>query len=135
MKNMPSKEMEQDFYKDFKGWVFNPKTCEVVITLFDKKTGFWRYIHVLDPMWLVNCSKKDIECLFFNKIMYYEADKEQALRYQKLVKVCFEKDINLGRYWESKWRDLELEEFLKEERHNEKMDQRWLKLLREPNGD
>ncbi|MFS7962568.1 hypothetical protein Hanom_Chr08g00728181 [Helianthus anomalus] len=45
------------------------------------KTGFWRYIHVLDPMWLVNYSKKDIECMFFNKIMYYEADKEQALRY------------------------------------------------------
>ncbi|MFS7912588.1 hypothetical protein Hanom_Chr02g00131731 [Helianthus anomalus] len=76
--------MEQDFYRDFKGWVFNPKTCEAVIMLFDGKT--WRYIHVLDPMWLVNCSKKDIECLFFNKIMYYEANKEQALRYQKLVK-------------------------------------------------
>ncbi|MFS7917709.1 hypothetical protein Hanom_Chr03g00192361 [Helianthus anomalus] len=72
-------------------------------------------------MWLVNCSKKDIECLFFNKIMYYEADKEQALRYQKLVKVCFDKNINSGRYWESKWRDLELEEFLKEERHHERM--------------
>ncbi|MFS7904779.1 hypothetical protein Hanom_Chr01g00040021 [Helianthus anomalus] len=114
--------MDQEFYKDFKGWVFNPKTCEAVITLFDGKT--WRYIHVLDPMWLVNCSRKDIECLFFNKIMYYEADKEQALRYQKLVKVFFEKDINSGRYWESKWRDLELEEFLKEERHNERMDKK-----------
>ncbi|MFS7946805.1 hypothetical protein Hanom_Chr06g00540591 [Helianthus anomalus] len=75
MKNMPLKEMEHDFYKDFKGWVFNPKTCEVVITLFDAKTGLWRYNHVLDPMCLVNCSKKDIECLFFNRIMYCEADK------------------------------------------------------------
>ncbi|MFS7928247.1 hypothetical protein Hanom_Chr04g00318561 [Helianthus anomalus] len=57
---------------------------------------------MLDPVWLVNCSKKDIECLLFNKIMYYEADKGQALRYQKLVKVFFEKDINSGHYWESK---------------------------------
>ncbi|MFS7946078.1 hypothetical protein Hanom_Chr06g00531801 [Helianthus anomalus] len=76
MKNMPLKEMEQDFYKDFKGWVLNPNPCESVIKLFDGKTSLWRYIHVLDPMWLVNCSKKDIECFFFNKIMYYEAYKE-----------------------------------------------------------
>ncbi|MFS7928246.1 hypothetical protein Hanom_Chr04g00318551 [Helianthus anomalus] len=40
MKNMPLKEMEQDLYKDFKGWVFNPKTCEAVITLYNGKTGF-----------------------------------------------------------------------------------------------
>ncbi|KAJ0750073.1 hypothetical protein HanLR1_Chr05g0177671 [Helianthus annuus] len=77
MKNMSLKEMEQDFFKDFIGWVFNPKTCEAVITLFDAKTGLWRYIHVLDHMWLVNCSKKDIECLFFNKIMYYELTKSR----------------------------------------------------------
>ncbi|MFS7946381.1 hypothetical protein Hanom_Chr06g00535651 [Helianthus anomalus] len=44
-------------------------------------------------MWLVNCSKKDIECLFFNKIVYNEVDKHQAQRYQKLVNVCFAKDI------------------------------------------
>ncbi|MFS8019044.1 hypothetical protein Hanom_Chr15g01399231 [Helianthus anomalus] len=68
-----------DFYIDFKGWVYNPKTCEAVITLQDKD-GVWRYIHVLDPMWLVNCSKKDIECFFFNKRMYYEVDKEHALQ-------------------------------------------------------
>ncbi|MFS7979468.1 hypothetical protein Hanom_Chr10g00927651 [Helianthus anomalus] len=73
-------------------------------------------------MWLVNCSKKDIECIFFNKIMYYEAYKEQAQRFQKLVNVCIEKDINSGRYWESKWRDLELEEFLNEECRNERIE-------------
>ncbi|MFS7905522.1 hypothetical protein Hanom_Chr01g00048681 [Helianthus anomalus] len=105
--------MEQDFYKDFKGWIFNPSTCEAVITLLDAKTGDWRHIHVLDPMWLMNCSKKDIECLFFNKIMHNEVDKNQAQRYQKLINVCFAKDINSGRYWESKWRNLELEEVLK----------------------
>ncbi|MFS7987162.1 hypothetical protein Hanom_Chr11g01019211 [Helianthus anomalus] len=73
-------------------------------------------------MWLVHCLKKDIDCLFFNKIMFYEVDREQVLQYQKVVNVCFEKDINSGRYWESKWRDLEHEEFMKELRHNEKME-------------
>ncbi|MFS7912876.1 hypothetical protein Hanom_Chr02g00135011 [Helianthus anomalus] len=66
-------------------------------------------------MWLVNCSKKEIECLFFNKIVYTEPDKVQAPKYQKIVNVCFAKDINSGRYWETKFRDLELEEFLKTE--------------------
>ncbi|MFS7979476.1 hypothetical protein Hanom_Chr10g00927741 [Helianthus anomalus] len=81
-------------------------------------------------MWLVNSLKKDIECLFFNKIMYYEIDNEQAQRFQNLVNVCFEKDINSGRYWESKWRDLELEEFLKEEYHNERIEKQMANVAR-----
>ncbi|MFS8022665.1 hypothetical protein Hanom_Chr16g01442201 [Helianthus anomalus] len=107
---MPLCAMEQDFYKDFKGWIYNPSTVEAVITLFDAKTGDCRHINVLDPMWLVNFSKKDIECLFFNKINYNEPDKKQAKQYKKLVNECFAKDINSGRYWESKFRD---QEFLK----------------------
>ncbi|MFS8035257.1 hypothetical protein Hanom_Chr17g01590921 [Helianthus anomalus] len=51
-----------------------------MIALRDEKF-VWRRIRVLDPMWLANCSKKDIECLFFNKIMFYGTDKEQALQY------------------------------------------------------
>ncbi|MFS7913610.1 hypothetical protein Hanom_Chr02g00143731 [Helianthus anomalus] len=74
MKNMLLKEMEQDFYKDFIGWAYDPKTYQAVIALRDEKF-VWKRIYVLDPMWLVNCSKKDIECLFFNMIMYYDADK------------------------------------------------------------
>ncbi|MFS7913596.1 hypothetical protein Hanom_Chr02g00143591 [Helianthus anomalus] len=49
-------------------------------------------------MCLVNCSKKVIDCLFFNKIVYNEPDKVQAQQYQKIVNVCFAKDINSGRY-------------------------------------
>ncbi|MFS7912957.1 hypothetical protein Hanom_Chr02g00136031 [Helianthus anomalus] len=76
--------------------------------------------------------------------MYNEINKEQVQRYQKLVNVCFEKDINYGRYWESKWRDLELEEFLKKERYNEEMDKkmteaakraRWILGLEKPVTD
>ncbi|MFS7966641.1 hypothetical protein Hanom_Chr09g00776171 [Helianthus anomalus] len=121
LKNMPLKDMEQDFYKDFRGWAYDPKTCQAVIGLRDEYMAY-RRIFLIDPMWLVNCSKKDIDCLFFNKIMYYAVDKEQALQYQKVVNVYFEKDINSGRYWKSSWGDLELEEFLKRECHNEKMD-------------
>ncbi|MFS7946690.1 hypothetical protein Hanom_Chr06g00539271 [Helianthus anomalus] len=112
--------IEQDFYEDFKGWLYDQSTAEAIITLFDEKTRECKQIHVLDPMWLVNCSKKDIHCMFFNKIVYNEPDKVQAQQYQKIVNVCFVKDINSGRYWESKFRDLELEEFLKKERRSER---------------
>ncbi|MFS7960793.1 hypothetical protein Hanom_Chr08g00707191 [Helianthus anomalus] len=124
MKNMPLKEMEPNFYKDFRGWAYDLKTCQAVIALCDEKMVY-RRIFLIDLMWLVNYSKKDIDCLFFNKIMYYPTDKEQAMQYQKVANVCFEKkNINPGRYWESSWRDLECEEFLKEQCHNERMDQK-----------
>ncbi|MFS8003189.1 hypothetical protein Hanom_Chr13g01210971 [Helianthus anomalus] len=71
-------------------------------------------------MWLVNCSKKDIECLCFNKIVYDAPHKAQAQQYHKMANLCFAKDINLGRYWQTKFRDLELEEFLKREKRIEK---------------
>ncbi|MFS7948748.1 hypothetical protein Hanom_Chr06g00563521 [Helianthus anomalus] len=66
----------------------------------------------------VNCSKKDIDCLFFNKIVYEKPDKVQAQQYQKMANLSFAKDINSGRYWERKFRDIELEEFLKKERRS-----------------
>ncbi|MFS7978195.1 hypothetical protein Hanom_Chr10g00912711 [Helianthus anomalus] len=81
LKNIPLRAMEQDFHEDLKGWLYNQSTAEAIITLFDVKTGECRRIHVLDPMWLVNCSKKDIDCLFFNKIVYNEPDKVQAQQY------------------------------------------------------
>ncbi|MFS7915715.1 hypothetical protein Hanom_Chr02g00168501 [Helianthus anomalus] len=107
LKNMPLCAMEQDFYEDFQGWVYNQSTAEAVISLFDKKTGEARRIN-------------DIDCLFFNKIVYDGPDKAHAQQYQKMANLCFAKDINSGRYWESKFRDLELEEFLKREKRSEK---------------
>ncbi|MFS7918105.1 hypothetical protein Hanom_Chr03g00196961 [Helianthus anomalus] len=78
MKNMPLKKIEPDFYREFKGWYYDPKTCEAVISLRNEDNWIWRSIRMLDPMWLVNCSKKDIECLFFNKIWFLPEDKEQT---------------------------------------------------------
>ncbi|MFS7929038.1 hypothetical protein Hanom_Chr04g00327861 [Helianthus anomalus] len=84
----------------------------------------WRGIRVLNPMWLVNCSKKDIECLFFTKIWYFLEDKEQAMQFQKIINVCFEKDINSGHYWKSNWRDLKRIEFLKDEKRIERINEK-----------
>ncbi|MFS7968594.1 hypothetical protein Hanom_Chr09g00799401 [Helianthus anomalus] len=120
LKNMPLKAIEQDFHDLFEGWLYNETTAEAVISLYDKSTGKSRRICILDPMWLLNCSKKDIDCLFYNKIVYEKRDKEQALQYQSIVVVCFAQDINSGRYWKTKWRDLEIDEFLKIYKHNQK---------------
>ncbi|MFS7918205.1 hypothetical protein Hanom_Chr03g00198091 [Helianthus anomalus] len=113
LKNKPLRAMKQDFYEDFEGRLYNETTTEAVISLFNKSTGKSRRINVLDPMWLVNCSKKDIDCLFYNKIVYEKREKVQSMQYQKIVDVCFAPDINSGRYWKFKWRDLEIDEFLK----------------------
>ncbi|MFS7888838.1 hypothetical protein Hanom_Chr00s000002g01599781 [Helianthus anomalus] len=100
LKNIPLRAMEQ-VYEDFQGWMYNQSTVEAMISSFDKKTGESRRISVLDPMWLVNFSKKDIDCLFYNKIAYEKPDKVQAQQYQKLLNLCYAKDINSGRYWKS----------------------------------
>ncbi|KAJ0922396.1 putative transcription factor bZIP family [Helianthus annuus] len=97
LKNMPLRAIEQDFYDLFQAWLYNPSTAEAVISLYDKTTGEGRRISILDPMWLVNCSKKDIDCLFVNKIIYDKKDKEIAMQYQGVIDVCFAKEINSGR--------------------------------------
>ncbi|MFS7985879.1 hypothetical protein Hanom_Chr11g01003841 [Helianthus anomalus] len=42
------------------------------------------------------------------------------MQYQTVVDVCFAHDINSGRYWKTKWRDLEIDEFLKRYKRNQK---------------
>ncbi|MFS7943565.1 hypothetical protein Hanom_Chr06g00501721 [Helianthus anomalus] len=120
LKNMPIRVIEQDIHDLFQGWLYNETTAKAVISQYDKSTGKFRRINILDPMWLVNCSKKDIDCLFLNKIVYERIDKEQAMQYQTIVYMCFAQDINSGRYWKTKWRDLEIDEFLKRYKRNQK---------------
>ncbi|KAM0053852.1 hypothetical protein Hdeb2414_s0006g00188671 [Helianthus debilis subsp. tardiflorus] len=83
MKTIPMPQMEQEFYKGFIGWVYSCRTTEAIISY--RAGGEIRDIHVYDPMWLVNCSAKDIECLFINKIRYQPADKEQAQQFQRVA--------------------------------------------------
>ena len=72
-------------------------------------------------MWLVNCSEEDIKCLFFNKIHYEKPEEVQAMQYQNVVRVCYTHGINSGKMWQSKWRELEREEFLREEKNKERL--------------
>ena len=79
MKTIPVPPMEQDFYKGYLGWVYSYISTEAVITY--RAGSEIRVIHVYDPMWLVNCSVKDIECLFINKIHFQSEDREQAMQF------------------------------------------------------
>ncbi|MFS7911603.1 hypothetical protein Hanom_Chr02g00120091 [Helianthus anomalus] len=88
MRNMPLRKMDQDFYDEFKGWYYDPETAEAVICLRLKENSLLKGIRLLDPIWLVNCLKKDIECLFFTKIWYLEEHKVQAMQYKKVINVC-----------------------------------------------
>ncbi|KAJ0941315.1 hypothetical protein HanRHA438_Chr02g0093161 [Helianthus annuus] len=78
LKNIPLPKMEQDFHKGFLCWVYSCVSTEAVITY--RVENEVRYIHVYDPLWLVNCYRKE--------------DKDQALQFQKVVTICFQKGIN-----------------------------------------
>ncbi|MFS7996072.1 hypothetical protein Hanom_Chr12g01125541 [Helianthus anomalus] len=106
--------MEQDFHKGFVYWVYSCLSTEAVITY--KVEDEVRYISVYDPLGLVNCSAKDIECLFVNKIGFKAEDKDQAMQFQKVVSIYFQKGINDESKWSSKWRKIEKEEALKAEK-------------------
>ncbi|MFS7910382.1 hypothetical protein Hanom_Chr02g00105701 [Helianthus anomalus] len=87
LKNIPLPKMEQDFHKGFLCWVYSCMSTEALITY--KVVNEVRNIHLYDLMWIVNCSAKDIECLFVNKIGYKAEDKDQALQFQKVATICF----------------------------------------------
>ncbi|MFS7965773.1 hypothetical protein Hanom_Chr09g00766131 [Helianthus anomalus] len=89
-------------------WVYSCLTTEAVIIY--RVENEVRYIHVYDPLWLVNYSAKDIECLFVNKTGFKVEDKDQAMQFQKVVSICFQKGINADNKLNSKWREIEKEE-------------------------
>ncbi|MFS7967440.1 hypothetical protein Hanom_Chr09g00785781 [Helianthus anomalus] len=85
-------------------------------------------------MWIVNCSAKDIECLFINKMCYKAEDKDLALQFQKVATICFQKRVNAKNSWSSKWRKIEKEETLKPERERmerEALRGKWMKMQAE----
>ncbi|MFS7995357.1 hypothetical protein Hanom_Chr12g01117001 [Helianthus anomalus] len=122
IKNIPLPKMEQNFREGFICWVYSCITTEEII---EYKVGKEiRNIHLYDPMWIVNCSAKDIECLFVNKIGYKAEDREQALQFQKVVIICFQKGINSETMWLSRWREIEKEEALKAKKLREEQDEK-----------
>ncbi|MFS7912783.1 hypothetical protein Hanom_Chr02g00133941 [Helianthus anomalus] len=66
IKNIPVPKMEQDFHTGFLYWVYSCLTTEAVITY--RVENEVRYISVNDPLWLVNCLAKDIECFFVKRL-------------------------------------------------------------------
>ncbi|KAJ0927098.1 hypothetical protein HanRHA438_Chr04g0178821 [Helianthus annuus] len=132
MTTIPMPEMEQDFYKGFIDWVYSCLTTEAIITY--RAGSEVRYIRVYDPMWLVNCSAKDIECLFIHKIRYKAEDKDQAQQFQRVVSLCFQKGINSESKWKSSW--WALDEKMKKkakrehERENRRMEEKRGKFLK-----
>ncbi|XP_021985429.1 uncharacterized protein LOC110881480 [Helianthus annuus] len=132
MKNIPVPKMEQEFYKGFMGWMYSCISTEAVITY--KAGKEISEIFVYGPMWLVNCSAKDIECLFINKIHFQSEDREQAMQFQKVATICFQKGINSECKWNSKWWSLEEKEKKKAKRERKKLDEykgKWMKLQAE----
>ncbi|MFS7919324.1 hypothetical protein Hanom_Chr03g00211401 [Helianthus anomalus] len=125
--------MEQDFHKGFLCWVYKCMSIEAVITY--RVENEVRYIHLYDPMWIVNYSAKDIECLFVNKICYKDEDKDQAMQFQKVATICFQKGINSEYAWSSKWRKIEKEEALKagkkKRKEREELRGKWMKMQAE----
>ncbi|KAM0049181.1 hypothetical protein Hdeb2414_s0008g00282891 [Helianthus debilis subsp. tardiflorus] len=119
MKTIPMPQMEQEFYKGFMGWVYSSITTEAIINY--RAVEEIREIHVYDLMWLINCSAKDIECLFINKIRNQSADKEQAQQFQRVVSLCFQKSINSESKWKSSWWSLEEKMKRKAKRESKKL--------------
>src|ERR1043165_7691507 len=76
-------------------WYYDWKTAEAIILLKDGKNDF-KKIHIFDPMWLINFSHEDIIMLYYNPIYCEEKDSEQALKYQRVVCLCFAWDVNVG---------------------------------------
>ncbi|MFS7987178.1 hypothetical protein Hanom_Chr11g01019431 [Helianthus anomalus] len=114
--------MEQDFHKGFVCWIYSCLSTEAVITY--KAENEVRHIYVYDPLWLVNCSAKDIECLFVNKICYKAEDKEQAMQFQNVVSICFQKGINAESKWSSKSRKIEKKVARKAEKERKAREER-----------
>ncbi|KAD7116968.1 hypothetical protein E3N88_04236 [Mikania micrantha] len=81
------------------------KTSEGVILL--KQNDNWRVIRMLDPMWIVNCSKDDFDLL--NTAEIYADDgfhdfgvsfKDMAIQCQTIGRMCYTLGIHSGCNWD-----------------------------------
>ncbi|MFS7905315.1 hypothetical protein Hanom_Chr01g00046221 [Helianthus anomalus] len=122
LKNIPLPKMEHNFHEGFICWVYSCISTEVVIEY--RVGNEIRNIHLYDPMWIMNCSTKDIECLFVNKIGYKVEDREQALQFQKVATICFQKGINSENMWLTRWSEIEKEEALKTKKLKEEREEK-----------
>ena len=67
----------------------------------------WMVIRLLDPVWLVSCSKQDIDLLneaeIFENEGFYDVGisyKDMAVQFQTIARMCYTFGINSGCEWE-----------------------------------
>ncbi|KAJ0653615.1 hypothetical protein HanOQP8_Chr15g0585521 [Helianthus annuus] len=97
MKKIPLLKMKTDFLENFHCWVYDADTGEVVILFRDNQENF----RIIDPMWITNMSRSDIIVLKDHEINYLVQDRDQAMKFQRMARYCFNLLVNAGSAWSS----------------------------------
>ncbi|KAJ0786126.1 hypothetical protein HanOQP8_Chr02g0051651 [Helianthus annuus] len=97
MKKIPLLKMKIDFLVNFRCWVYDADTGEAVILFRDNSENF----RIIDPMWITNMSRSDIIILKDHEINYLVQDRDQAMKFQRMARYCFNLLINAGSAWSS----------------------------------
>ncbi|KAM0030966.1 hypothetical protein Hdeb2414_s0017g00503151 [Helianthus debilis subsp. tardiflorus] len=92
---IPLMPMKQNFLDEMRLWCYDPDIHEAVIVFNGDRENF----RMLDPMWIVNMSAKDISKLFRHDIFYEDKDTLQALKFQRVTCYCFYRGIHAGSTW------------------------------------
>ncbi|KAK9053345.1 hypothetical protein SSX86_029978 [Deinandra increscens subsp. villosa] len=103
LKKIPLKKLEQDFIKTLRWWYYDENSGEAVVVVKEQN----KVIRLYHPMWLINLSKDDIDKLYHNNILYKAEHAEQALQFQRVIRVCFAFGIHAGNnrtpHWKKTW--------------------------------
>ncbi|XP_022019270.1 RNA polymerase-associated protein LEO1-like [Helianthus annuus] len=101
------------------------------VTRVDPVTGVEETIlNVKKPKTMKNIPVPKMEQDFYKGFLGWSKDREQAMQFQQVVSICFQKGINSENKWNSKWRSLEEKERKKAERERKKLDEnrgKWMK--------
>ncbi|KAJ0467707.1 hypothetical protein HanIR_Chr14g0688261 [Helianthus annuus] len=97
MKKIPLLKMKTDFLGNFRCWVYDADTGEAVILFRDNSENF----RIIDPMWITNMSRSDIIILKDHEINYLVQDRDQAMKFQRMARYCFNLLVNAGSAWSS----------------------------------
>ncbi|MFS8034360.1 hypothetical protein Hanom_Chr17g01580241 [Helianthus anomalus] len=109
LKNIPLPKMEQNFHEGFLCWVYSCMTTEAVIVY-----------RVGDEIRNIHLTTEG----FLSVIGYKAEDRDQALQFQKVAKICFQKSINSENMWLPRWREIEKEEALKAKKRKEEREEK-----------
>ncbi|MFS7929009.1 hypothetical protein Hanom_Chr04g00327541 [Helianthus anomalus] len=113
--------------KNFKHW--KPHYPRKVRRVNPETGNEEKILHVKKPRVIKNIPMPRMEqefykgfSVFLNKILFKAEDREQAMQFQKVVSIFFQKGINADSKWSSKWWQLEEEEKLKREKERKALE-------------